>query len=82
MTNEGKCDRQLGYIKFQYDSEAKWHSVCDTHGVRVQGKYGDLHGILHSTVDTLIWGDGGSGLCDGDMITHGPESCTLGLSHG
>jgi hypothetical protein len=82
MANEDKCNRQLGRITFQYDSEAKWHSVCDGHGVWVQGKYGDLPGVFYSDSNTLVWGDGGSGLCDGDMITHDPEWCAKGLSRG
>ena len=75
------CDRSpvLGRIIFQYDAEATWQSVCDEHGVYVEGKYGDRYGGFHSHGNVIIHGSGGYGLSLGDVITHDPESCLKGL---
>ena len=74
------CDRSpvLGRIIFQYDPEAKWHSVCEGHGVHVDGKYMKGHGGFHPYSNTLVHGGGGTGLSHGDIITHDPESCLKG----
>ena len=71
--------RGLGRIIFQYDPSATWQSVCDEHGVYVEGRYGDRYGGFHSHGNVIVHGSGGSGLSDGDVITHDPESCLKGL---
>ena len=74
------CDlgEGLGRIIFEYDTEAKWHSVCEGHGVHVEGKYVEGHGGFYSQSSTLVHGSGGSGINHGDIITHDPESCLKG----
>jgi hypothetical protein len=73
------CDQGLGHIIFQYDAEATWQSACDEHGVHLEGKYVSAYGGFHSDVSTLVYGSGGAGIYQGDIITHDPESCAKGL---
>jgi hypothetical protein len=75
------CDRGigLGRIIFQYDPDATWHSVCDTHGVHIEGKYVEGYGSFHSDSDTIVYGSGGGGISHGDIITHDSKSCSKGL---
>ena len=78
------CANGLGRIRFDYSSNHRTvlHSLLRGHGVKIYERGGHasgLHGEIHCDIDTLIWGDGGSSIDDGDVVYHDSMWCRLGL---
>jgi len=78
------CDEGVGRIRFDYSSNPRtvWHSLLMGHGVKIYDRDGldrGLHGEIHCDIDTLVWGDGGSSINDGDIVYHDSMWCKLGL---
>ena len=79
-----KCALGVHAKQFIYQSKNAWSYLYDGHGIHVETECigGDVFGVFFPYGNTIVFGDGGACLCDGDIITHDVVSCAKGLKRG